>query len=159
MKTLEWPFKIQVLAEAPTPSDPTSGKKTGPRPVVQWQPMDSSLVGDVSDELTGTELAVYCDNPELAKYGDERLTLIEVNNSYVPFRQYLDAVARSFGDQTVRSREERYLVGTAVALSRVLGMIPGSDKDPFPDITNDNRHDLVRLAADAVVAAFPPLEK
>lgn len=157
-KTLEWPFKVEVLSEPPPPSNRPGANKKGRRPIVRWHKGDSAVVGDVSDGFTGVELAELYEDPEYAKLGDERLTVIEVNPNYLSFRKYLDAVAEKYGDQTVRSREERYLVGTAVALSKVLGAIPGSDRDPFPTITSEDRQQLLGLAADAIVAALPPKE-
>ena len=85
--------------------------------------------------------------------------MIEVNKNYLTLRSYLDAVAATASDLTVASREDRYVVGAAVALSRVLGVLRGSGDDLFPDINNGERHELLRLAADAVVASLTPVER
>lgn len=159
LKTLTWPFKLVLLKEPRPLVDPPGKKKSGPRPVVRWVELESSRVGDVSDQFTGAELAEVFEESDYAQYGDERLTLIEVNRNYLTFRQYLDEVAASAGDRTVEVREGRYVVGVAVALSRVFGVIPGAADDPFPSVENGERQELARLAADAVVASLQPVQE
>lgn len=157
-KTLEWPFKITLHDTPPERPEPPRPQGRGGRPVVEWADRDSTLVGDVSDELTGTELAELFKRPEYAELGDQRVTLIEVNKNYLSIRKYLDQVAQTSGDRTVSKREDRYVVGVAVALSRVLGVQPGSPDDKFHAVSNGERHELVRLAADGIVASLPPVE-